>query len=100
MKFLDKYNFSDNDIKLICQNNSDGIIKNINMNSNNVCMVIDYLLEIGISNDTIKNLFIHQIGMFFRRLEDIKEVFEEYEIDSIIKSLNYDVNTIDLIEFI
>lgn len=100
MKFLEKYNFNDNDIKLIYQNNSDGIIKNINMNSNNVCLVIDYLLEIGISNDTIKDLFIHQIGIFFRRLEDIKDVFNGYEIVSIIKSLNYDVNTIDLIEFI
>jgi len=37
--------------------------------------------------------------MFFRTKEEIADVFDEYEIDSIIKSLNYDVNTVDLIEF-
>ena len=44
-------------------------------------------------------MFIYQIGIFFRTKQEIKDVFDEYEIDSIIKSLNYDVNTIDLIEF-
>ena len=61
--------------------------------------VIDYLLELGITKETLKELFIHQIGMFHRTKKELEQVFDEYEIDSIVKSLNYDVNTVDMIEF-
>ena len=61
--------------------------------------IIDYFKEAGINISVIKEMFIYQIGIFFRTKDEIKEVFDEYEMDSIIKSLNYDVNTIDLIDF-
>ena len=60
---------------------------------------MDYLLNIGLEKNVIKDLFNEQIGIFFRTKEEINDVFDEYEMDSIIKSLNYDVNTVDLIEF-
>ena len=69
------------------------------MNKDNVKKVIDYLLELGITKETLKELFIHQIGMFHRTKKELEQVFDEYEIDSIVKSLNYDVNTVDMIEF-
>ena len=99
MEFLLKYDLTNEDIKEITDRNGEAIIKNIELNKNNVIEVIDYLLEVGVDKNVIRDLFIEQIGMFFRTKEEIADVFDEYEIDSIIKSLNYDVNTVDLIEF-
>ena len=99
MEFLYKYDITDEDIKLITERNGESIVKNIILNKDNVIKVIDYLLEVGVNKSVIRDLFIEQIGMFFRTKEEIVDVFDEYEMDSIIKSLNYDVNTVDLIEF-
>jgi len=99
MEFLYKYDITADDIKDITLRNGEAIVKNIILNKDNVIKVIDYLLEVGVNRSVIKDLFIEQIGMFFRTKEEIADVFDEYEIDSIIKSLNYDVNTVDLIEF-
>ena len=99
MDFLQKYNLTDEDIEEITRRNGESIVKNIILNKDNVIKVIDYLLEVGVNDSVIKDLFVEQIGMFFRTKEEIADVFDEYEIDSIIKSLNYDVNTVDLIEF-
>lgn len=99
MDFLLQYGLSGEDIEEIIHANDEAIIKNITMNIKNVSSVIDYLLEVGINKSVIKDLFVEQIGMFFRTKDEIQDVFDEYELDSIIKSLNYDVNTVDLIEF-
>ena len=99
MRFLLDYGYSEEDIQEIINNNDSYVIKNIELNKANVIKVVNYLKEIELSDEVIKDLFIYQIGMFFRTKEEIEGVFDEYEVDSIIKSLNYDVNTVDLIEF-
>ena len=99
MEFLLQYGLTNEDIEEIKSRNDEAIIKNISLNQGNVKDVIDYLLEVGVNESVIKELFLEQIGMFFRTKEEIQDVFDEYEMDSIIKSLNYDVNTVDLIEF-
>ena len=99
MDFLVDYGFNDTEIDEIIKNNDSSIIYNVILNKKNVLDVLDYLKEIGINDNSMKDLFFHQIGMFFRTKDEIKNAFDEYEMDSIIKSLNYDVNTIDLIEF-
>lgn len=99
MDFLLDYGLLETDLELIRKNNTEPVLKNIEMNKQNVKKVIDYLLELGITKETLKELFIHQIGMFHRTKKEIEQVFDEYEIDSIVKSLNYDVNTVDMIEF-
>ena len=99
MDFLLNYDITKDDIEEIKKHNDEAIINNVILNQVNVCKVIDYLLEIGIDKNVIKELFLEQIGIFFRTKDEINDVFEEYEMDSIIKSLNYDVNTVHLIEF-
>ena len=99
MEFLLQYDMTEEDIEEINNRNDISIIKNIILNRKRVCEVIDYLIEVGIEKPVIRELFLEQIGMFFRTKEEIRDVFDEYEMDSIIKSLNYDVNTVDLIEF-
>jgi len=99
MKFLLEYGLTNDDINDIVNNNQEGIIKNIELNKDNVIRVVNYLKEIGVGVNIIKEMFVYQIGMFFRTKEEIQSVFDEYEMDSILKSMNYDVNTVDLIEF-
>lgn len=99
MDFLLSYGFDEDSINEIIKSNDSSIIYNVILNKKNVIEVLDYLKEIGVNDSAIKDLFLHQIGMFYRTKDEIKNVFDEYEMDSIIKSLNYDVNTVDLIEF-
>lgn len=99
MDFLNKYNITNEEIEDINKFNSKNVIKNIEMNKNNVINIIEYLQSLGVNNEAVRDLFKYQIGIFFKTKEEIETVFDEYEIDSIVKSLNYDVNTIDLIEF-
>lgn len=100
MDFLYKYDITDEDIKEITERNGEAIIKNITLNKDNVMEVIDYLLEVGVNKTVIRDFFVEQIGMFFRTKDEIADVFDEYEIDSIVKSFNYDVNTVDQIDFV
>ena len=99
MEFLLEYNLTSEEIEQIKAVNSENTLRNIKMNLRNVREIIDYLINLGITTETLKDLFIYQIGMFYKTKPEIEQVFDEYEIDSIVKSLNYDVNTLDLIEF-
>ncbi len=99
MDFLMKYNFLENDIDDILKNNSKSVINNIILNQKNVMEIVEYLQELGVTNVAIKRIFMNQIGLFHKTKEELITAFDEYEIDSIIKSLNYDVNTFDMIEF-
>lgn len=99
MEFLLKYNLTSEEIEYIEKMNSENTLRNIKMNLVNVTSVIDYLLGLGITTETLKELFVHQIGIFHKTKAEIEQVFDEYEIESIVKSLNFDVNTLDLIEF-
>lgn len=99
MDFLMKYNITGEEIDQIVKFNTKGVIKNIVLNKKNVAEVVEYLIELGVKVESLRDLFIYQIGIFFKSKKELAQVFEEYEIDSIVKSLNYDVNTVDLIEF-
>ena len=99
MEFLTEFGLTNSDIEEIIARNNESIIRNVELNKDNVKKVITYLTSVGINQSVIKELFLEQIGMFFRTKDEIEDVFNEYEMDSIIKSLNYDVNTVDLIEF-
>lgn len=100
MEFLKEIGLIDSDIQEIKDSNYQHIIDNIELNQKNVQAIIDYLVGIGLDKSTIKEIFIYQIGLFFRTKEEIQASFDEYEIDSIIKSLSYDVNNIELIDFL
>ena len=100
MDFLKQLGYTDQDIIDIKNYNYDYIVENIIINKENVESIIEYLLSIGIERSTIKEIFMYQVGLFFKTFDEIKTSFDEYEIDSIVKSLNYDVNNIELIDFV
>lgn len=100
MEFLKQLGYTDLDISEIKDYNYDYIEECIEINREKVFDIIEYLLSIGIERNTIKELFMYQVGIFFKTRDEIKSSFDEYEIDSIVKSLNYDVNNVELIDFI
>lgn len=100
MNVLKKCGLTDNDINEIIANNDTAIIENLNINEYNVEDILNYLIGIGINLASIKEIFMYQIGLFYKTKEEIRTSFDEYEIDSIVKSLNYDINNIELIDFI
>lgn len=100
MEYLKELGFSDLDLKDIKNNNDLNVIANLELNKNNIIEIVKYLLEIGIEQNTIKDIFVEQINLFFKTKKEIQISFDEYEIDSIVKSLNFDVNNIELIDFI
>ena len=64
-----------------------------------MCEIVDYFIELGLSTDVIIKLFINQISVFHKTKKELVDAFDEYEMESIIQSLNFDVNTFDMIEF-
>lgn len=100
MEFLKEFSFTDLDIDEIIKYNYRHIIDNMVLNQENIKEIIDYLIGIGIEKDVIKEIFMYQVSLFFKTKEEIKMSFDEYELDSIVKSVNYDVNNIELIDFV
>ena len=100
MEYLIDLGFTDYDISDIKNDNESNIIKNLELNKDNVIEIIKYLMEIGLEKTTIKDIFRNQVNLFFKTLNEIKKSFDEYEIDTIVKSLNFDANNIELIDFI
>ena len=100
MDFLKDLSFSESDINAIINCNDQNIIKNFELNQINVIEITRYLFEIGLNQSTIKELFMKQVNLFFKTLNEIKMTFDEYELDTIIKSLNFDVNNVELIDFV
>jgi len=100
MEFLLDLGFSELDIEQINKYNFPYIIENISINKENIITIIRYLFEIGIEKTTIKEIMMYQISLMFKTKEEIKTSFDEYELDSVVKSLNYDANNVELIDFI
>ena len=100
MDFLLDLGFSESDIEQIKKYNFPYIIENISINKKNIIEIINYLLEIGIEKSTIKEIMMYQISLMFKTKDEIKTSFDEYEMDSVVKSLNYDANNVELIDFI
>ena len=79
MEYLKEIGFSDLDIKDILDNNYQHIIENLIVNQDNVLEIANYLLSIGIEKDTIKEIFMYQVSLFFKTKKEIQVSFDEYE---------------------
>ena len=100
MDFLKQKGFTDLEIKEIIDNNYENVLTNLNTNQSNVLEIVEYLLNIGVEKRTIKEIFMYQVGLFFKTKEEIEVSFDEYELESVVKSLNYDPDSVELIDFI
>ena len=93
MDYLKELSFSEMDIEDIKKSNYPYILDNLEID-------IENLFEMCLEKGTIKNIFIDQVSLFFKTKKEIQMSFDEYEIESIVKSLNYDANNVELIDFV
>ncbi len=100
MEYLKNLGFTDSDIVKIKDNNYHYILDNLEINSKNVVNIINYLFEIGITKDAIVDILACQVNLFFKTKKEIQTSFDEYEIDTVVKSLNFDANNVELIDFV
>jgi len=100
MEYLVDLGFSDSDIVDIVNNNYQYVIDNLALNKNNIIDIVRYLLHIGVDKTSVKDIFVYQVNLFFKTKTEIETTFDEYELDSIVKSLNFDANNVELIDFI
>ena len=68
MEYLKEFGFTDLDIKDIINHNYEHIIGNISLNQDNVKEIISYLLQIGILKESIKEIFMFLVGLFFKTI--------------------------------
>lgn len=99
MDFLKKYNISDDDINIIVNNNYDSIINTIIYNKNSVCEVIDYLLSIGIEDDTLAQMLSDRLDLFMKSVDEVRDSFEMYNIENIVTIVNDDIANLKFLKF-
>ena len=66
MDFLKQLGYTEQDINDIKDYNYDYTLDNIIINKEKVEDIIEYLLSIGIERNTIKEIFMYQVGLFFK----------------------------------
>lgn len=97
MDFLKKYDLTDEDINIIRNNNYDNILNVIIYNKNNVCMVIDYLLSIGIEVPTLSQMLSDRIDLFLNSVDDVKASFEKFNVSNLVTIINDDIANLKFI---
>lgn len=97
MDFLKKYNLTDEDITIIKNNNYEEVINTIIYNKNNVCLVIDYLLSIGIETETIAQMLSDRLDIFMSSADEVKEKFENYNTENMVTIINDDIANLKFI---
>lgn len=94
MEFLKDY-VSDDVIEDIISNNKDIVINDLVYNQDNVVMILNYLQELGIKN--INDILVEKIDFFFRNIDLVKEHFNRYDKDVIVKLINKDISNLDMV---
>lgn len=86
MKFLESYNFSQEDIQEFENNTPKKIKKTL---VDNIALVeenLKYLFNLGVN--TYKEIFINYPDMFLLDNSNFVEIFSKYETDDLIERLN------------
>ena len=86
MKFLESYNFSQEDIEEFENNTPEKVKKTL---TDNIALVeenLKYLSNLGIN--TYKEIFINYPDMFLLDNSNFVEIFSKYETDDLIERLN------------
>lgn len=96
MEFLREYNFTDNDILEIMNNNHEAIVEYFIHNKDNAIQVIDYFKEIGISLN--KDMFKYRLDIFSRDIDSIKNNIAMYNVSILVELINDDITNFELLD--
>lgn len=95
MKFLEKLNFSKDEIAEIVDGTPDNLLEVIKTQKKLVTENISYLKELGITN--YQAIFIKYYDMFLMDNSNFKEIFEKYETEDLIQKLNKNINIVEFL---
>lgn len=93
MKFLEKLDFSKDEIEQIMDNTPEKLLDVIKSQKKLVSENINFLKELGVTN--YQEIFIRFYDMFLMDNSNFKEVFNKYEKDDLIAKLNKNINIVE-----
>jgi hypothetical protein len=92
MNYLDKYNFSKKFYNDLVNTYDQSIIDIFRFNED-LSLIIDYFLEIGIKD--IEGLILYKIEIFTNDIDTVKDAFNKFNIEELVKEINEDISFID-----
>ena len=95
MKFLEKYDFTQEDIDELIDTTPKKIMNGIKKSQDLVESNLSYLKDLGIK--TYVDIFLNFPDLFFMDHSNFKEMLDKYEKDSLVEKLNANFR---LIEFL
>ena len=95
MKFLEKLDFSKDDINEIVDNTPETLLNVIKSQKKLVSENINFLKELGVGN--YQKIFIKYYDMFLMDSSNFKEVFSKYEKDDLVAKLNKNINIVEFL---
>lgn len=95
MDFLIENGFSNYFVNEIDNNLSDETKYLISYNKDSVMDNIKYFRSIGITDKSIEELFYINEELLIKDLDDVKKIFERYDIPKLVTILNNDISYID-----
>ena len=95
MDFLIENGFSNYFVNEIDNNLSDETKYLISYNKDSVMDNIKYFRSIGITDKSIEEVFYINEELLIKDLDDVKKIFERYDIPKLVTILNNDISYID-----
>lgn len=95
MKFLEKLNFSKDDIAEIVDNTPEKLLEIIKSQKKLVSENINYLKQLGVTN--YQAIFIKYYDIFLMDNSNFKDIFMKYEKDDLIEKLKKNINIVEFL---
>jgi len=83
-------------VERIKNNNDEMLLSNIELESENIILNLNYLKKIGI--ERIDDLLIQRLDLFFIPNKKLKEEIERFNIEVLVNLINQDFNNLELID--
>ena len=93
MKFLEKLDFSKDDIDEIEDTTPEKLLELIKMQKKLVTENITFLKELGVTN--YQEIFIRYYDMFLMDHSNFQDIFSKYEKDDLISKLSKTINIVE-----
>ncbi len=95
MKFLEKLDFSKDDIAEIVDNTPEKLLDIIKSQKKLVSENISYLRDLGVTN--YQAIFIKYYDIFLMDNSNFKDIFMKYEKDDLIEKLKKNINIVEFL---
>ena len=93
MKFLEKLNFTKDDIEEIKDSTPEALLALLKTQKKLVIENITFLKDLGVIN--YQEIFIKYYDMFLMDNSNFKDIFEKYEPEDLISKLSKNINIVE-----